>query len=374
MNFDKSTKNFSFIAIARFLGSGSQAIFYLIFAFLLDPEMFGELSYLIAIAGTASIISRFGLNQTVTVFQAKNEHDISNQINVLAVLTTSIAAIILIPINIYAAILSLSISFFPMEQYNLLGKHQYKRFMRNSIVRSAILITIPIGLYYLWDLPGILIGMSISYYIFSFDYLKLLRRKVFGFKGIKNNFHVILHNFGVDLSTNLPRRIDKLFIVPILGFSNVGLYHFNLQILLGLELIPIAIHSFLLSEESGGKQHKKIEYAIICFAIGISILAIIVSPYIIPEIFPKYSSGIKSLQIMILTIIPLSIVAIYNAKLQAMESTRVGFAAICRLGVLIGLILTIGNWYGLNGLSLAVLISVIIHAVFLVIIYGKVKT
>ena len=373
MNFDKSAKNFSFVAIARFVGSGSQAIFYLIFAAFLEPEIFGEMSYLIALAGTASIIARFGLNQSVTVYQAKNENNIVNQLNVLAVITTSIAAIILIPINIFAAFLSLSISFFPMEQYNLLGKHEYKRFMRNSIFRSILLITIPVGLFYLWELPGILIGMAISYYIFSYDYLRLLKRKISSFHAIKSNYKVILHNFGVDLSTNLPRRIDKLFIVPILGFSYTGLYQFNLQILLGLELIPIAIHSFLLSEESRGQQHKRIEYFIIILAISISLVAILLIPVIIPELFPKYIEGIPSLQIMVLTIIPLSLISIYNAKLQARESTKVGYAAIARLGVLIGLIVTIGNFYGLNGLSLSVLFSAIAHAIFLVILYHKNK-
>ena len=48
-------------------------------------------------------------------------------------------------------------------------------------------------------------------------------------------------------------------IAPLLGFTSLGIYQFNIQILFGLELIPIAIHSFLLSEESSGKKHKKID-------------------------------------------------------------------------------------------------------------------
>lgn len=371
MTLNKSGKNFSFVALGRFVGSGSQALFYLIFASLLEPERFGEISYLIALASTFSIIFRFGLNQSVTVFQAKNEKNIVNQINLLALITTSAAAIILIPINIFAAFISLSISFFPMAQYNLLGKHNYKRFMVNSIARSIFLITIPIGLYFLWDLEGILLGMAISYFIFSFDYLKLLSKKLNSFVDLKKNFKVILHNFGVDLSINLPRRIDKIFIAPILGFTYVGLYQFNLQILVGLELVPIAIHSFLLSEESSGKKHKKIEYLIIMISIALVLLVILISPIIIPEIFPKYSEGIESLQIIVLTIIPLSILAILNAKLQAKKSTKVGFSAIIRLGVLLVLIVSIGNWFGLIGLSFSVLISATAHAIFLIILYYK---
>ena len=136
MKFDKSSQNFSFVALGRLAGSGSQAIFYFIFAFFLEPELYGEMSYLIALAGTFSIISRFGLNQTVTVYQAKNENSIVNQINVLSLLTTSVAAIILLPINIFAAFLALSLSFFPMNQYNFLGQKNYKKFSTNICKKS----------------------------------------------------------------------------------------------------------------------------------------------------------------------------------------------------------------------------------------------
>ena len=79
----------------RIISSGLQALFYLIFAAMLDPSSYGNLSYIIAIAGTFSIISRFGLNQTVTIYQAKQESILSNNLNVLSVITTVTASLIL---------------------------------------------------------------------------------------------------------------------------------------------------------------------------------------------------------------------------------------------------------------------------------------
>lgn len=64
-------KSFSFVVVGRVVAAGLQGIFYIVFALILQPEQYGEMSYIIAIAVSASVISRFGLPFTVTVYQAK---------------------------------------------------------------------------------------------------------------------------------------------------------------------------------------------------------------------------------------------------------------------------------------------------------------
>jgi len=49
------------------------AAFFLIFASLLEPTDYGEMGYLIALAGTFSTVSRFGLGQSLMVYLAKGE-------------------------------------------------------------------------------------------------------------------------------------------------------------------------------------------------------------------------------------------------------------------------------------------------------------
>lgn len=182
------------------------------------------------------------------------------------------------------------------------------------------------------------------------------------------------HNFGVDVSTNLVRYVDKLLIVPILGFTTTGLYQFNIQILFGLEIIQLALHGFLLSEESSGKNHKKIQLIVIFVSVIIVIVGIILSPIIIETFFIKYVDGISSLQIVIIALIPLSFSAILNAKLQSMESKKIGYSAFVRIGSLLILIPIFGQNYGLNGLSLAYLMSAIFYVIFLVILFQKNKS
>ena len=78
--------NFMLVSSGRVISSALQAIFYIIFAILLSPEEYGNLSYLIAIAGVASIISRFGLTHSIVIFQAKSDYSTVNQINLLVLI------------------------------------------------------------------------------------------------------------------------------------------------------------------------------------------------------------------------------------------------------------------------------------------------
>ena len=371
MKLTNSAKHFTFISVGRIVGAGLHGIFYLLFASVLNPTLYGELIFLIALAETFSIVSRFGLNHTITIFQAKNDNLMVQQVNLIAFLFTSIAAVILIPINLFVAILTLSMSFFVMAQHNLLGKRKFKKFMFISLLQGSLVLTITIFMYFLLDINGILIGMLISNFLCSLAYWRSLSRITLSFNKIKENLKVLIHNFGVDLSTNLSRRIDKLLIVPILGFTTVGIFQFNTQILFGLELIPLALHSFLLAEESSGVKHKKLIYLIILLSIGITISLLIFAPLFVNQFFPDYSSGIFSLQILSLALVPLTISAVYSAKLQSIKSTKVGFGAIIRIGSLILFIPTLGYWLEMVGLSIAILISAISHVIFLVIIYHK---
>ena len=372
MNDKKSLRNISFVTIGNVVSTGLQAIFYLAIATILEPELFGEMSYLIAIAGTFSLFSRFGLNQSVTVYQAKKNVTLSNQINVLAAITSGAASIVLLFINEYAAILCLGLSFFIMNQHNIWGLKKYKRGMFYAITRALLILAVSIPLFYVFEIPGILIGLAISNFIASFDFMKSLR-KIQSFNLVKQNFNVIFHNFGVDVSTNLPRIVDKVLIAPLFGFFFVGIYQFNMQILFGLEILPIVLHIFLLSEESSGKVHKKLISLVVIGTVLLTIISIFLAPIVIESWFPKFSEGIFPLQILIISLIPLSFTAIFSAKLQAKESTKVGLTAIIRIGSLLGLITLLGNLYGLLGLSIAVLLSICVNTIFLGILYYKEK-
>jgi len=209
--------------------------------------------------------------------------------------------------------------------------------------------------------------MAISNLIGSIPLFKMFKIK--SFFELKNHIKVLIHNFGVEAATSLPRMVDKLFIVPLYGFFVTGIYQFNMQILFALEILPISLHFFLLPEESSGATNRKLSYLVILGSALMAFTAIILAPFFVNEFFPKYSEGIFSLQILVLSIIPLSISSVFLAKLQAKESTRIGLAAPVRIVTLFALIALLGELYGLVGLSIAVLSSIITYTIFLYFLY-----
>jgi len=369
-----SFKNFSYIAMGRILPSALLAIFFLIFATILGPTEYGEMGYLVALAGTFSVVSRFGLPQTVVVYLAKENKILSHQLNLLAVISSSVASGILLFINEYAAFLCLAFSFFFLYQHNLLGEKKYQRFLKSAIFQNSLTFVIPFPLYFVLGLPGILLGMAIGNIISSVWLANSLSFKVKSFGLIKNNYKVLINNFGIDSSMNLVRMADRLLVGTLFGFLFTGIYIFNMQILIGLEIISRVLYLFLLSEESSGKKHKNISYVVVLVSILIAIATIIFGPVVIEQFFPNYSDGVIALQIIIISLIPVSISSIITAKMQAAESTKVGYSAIVSISSLLILLGFLGNEFGLVGLSLAVVISSILNTIFLCFLYRNFQT
>ena len=173
-NNSDSIKNFSNVGIGRIITIVFQALFYLVIAALIDPETYGELIVILALAGTFSVVSLFGLNISTQVYRAKKNSEITNQITTLFIISTTIAALILLTINQIAAFLCIALSFFAMTQSNLLGLKQYKKYMIYSIIKSGTFFVIPILLYFVFDINGIIFGMAISNLIGSVPFFKYL--------------------------------------------------------------------------------------------------------------------------------------------------------------------------------------------------------
>ena len=370
MSEENSIKNFSYIGIGRSSGIALQAIFYLVFAALLGPGKYGELSVLVALAGTFSIASRFGMNISLQVFQAKKQSKVSEQIKSLFIITTTAASLILLIIDVNASILCASLSFFVMTQQNLLGLSQYKKFMVYTILKSGLFFIIPFLLYFVLDLPGIILGMSFANFVASIPFFKNL--KIVSFSALKVFRKTLFQNFLFDIS-QFVFTVDKLLISFLFGFFIVGIYQFNLQILFGLGVIPQILVSYLISEEAKGSTHRKINILAILASIIITIISILLTPFFVTEYFPKYSDGILSLQILTLTLVPSTIFVIASSKLIARESTKIGFVSLFNVVILLGSIAVLGTNFGLIGLSLAVLISSIIITCLTFYLYRQIK-
>jgi len=364
-SFD-SLKNFSFIGIGRIVTIALTALFYLLFAKILQPEIYGELSLILAIAGTFSTVSILGLNLSIQVYRAKNESQISEQIITLFLILTSVASVILLAFDPIAAVLCVGMSLFTMSQGHLFGLKEYKKSMLYAIVKSGTFFIIPILLYFVFEIPGIVLGMAISNFLGGIPMYSSLKIK--SLRGMKN-FKIIFHNFGLTLGVHLPSVVDKLIIAPLFGFFIVGVYQFNFQVFIALSVLPGILYGYLISEESSGIGHRKLSNLAIIVSIILVIIVFFLAPILVPIFYPKYVDGIESLQIVAIAIVPQTVSAIFGSKLLAKESTKIGYSAIVQIGSLLLLIVLLGNLYGLVGLALAVLISQAANTLFLYLLY-----
>ena len=82
------------IGIGDLLGSGLSALFWFYIAAVLTPESYGEIHYLISIAGIAQLLSLVGNSSALTVYSAKNIN-IQSTLYILSIVPTIISSIII---------------------------------------------------------------------------------------------------------------------------------------------------------------------------------------------------------------------------------------------------------------------------------------
>ena len=68
-----SFNNFSYVAIGRIIKSAILAIFFLIFATILEPNDFGKFGYLVALAVSFSVVSRFWASSNSSCLYCKRK-------------------------------------------------------------------------------------------------------------------------------------------------------------------------------------------------------------------------------------------------------------------------------------------------------------
>jgi O-antigen/teichoic acid export membrane protein len=275
---------------------------------------------------------------------------------------------VLLFIEPLAAALCASMSLFFMYQQKLMGSRLYKKFMLNSILKSSTFLVFPLLLFFIFEIPGILLGMIISNFVSSIPLYSTIKLKI-SFSGLQKYYKILIHNFAADVSGSLSLMIDKLLIASLFGFFIVGIYQFNTQILIALGTLPGILGSYLISEMAHGSNHKVISLLTFLLSVMITVVGIVTAPFFINTLFPGYSEGIFSLQILLITIIPQTIGTIFGSSLLAKGSTKLGFIAIIKIGSLLPLFVYFGNIFGLVGLSLAFLISIILSTLVTYFVY-----
>ena len=357
------------IGITDISSKGISAVFWFYVASIIGPETYGEITYFLSIATIASTISLLGSANTLIVYTAKNVK-IQPVLYLLTLVSGSVSSVVvfLIFYNIGTSFLILGYIIFGLVTSELLGHKLYTSYSRLVITQKILMVCLAIGLYYLVGVQGIIPGIAISFAPYITGVIKGFRKSKVDFALVKERFNFLINSYIQTLSGALSSSVDKLVIAPLFGFALLGNYSLGLQFLALLQLVPQVVGKYTLPQYSSGNENRKLKKIIILFSIGLAALGFTIGPFAMSLIFPKFMEVEDVIRIVSISIIPTTIVIIYESKFFGTEKSRnIFFNSIIWTGTQILGIIVLGASYGINGITASLLLGASASAVYVII-------
>ena len=141
----KENKGIFSIGFGESAGKFISAIFWFLLAGILGPEKYGEIHYLLAIAGMAQIFALIATSQTMTVYTAKNVK-IESTLILISMIAGSLAFIVIVVNFLMTDVAFLVLAFIIFELSNgiLLGRRQYSVYSKYFLLQKILLFILVI--------------------------------------------------------------------------------------------------------------------------------------------------------------------------------------------------------------------------------------
>jgi O-antigen/teichoic acid export membrane protein len=369
----KLLQNFGPVITAEMISGFLGGIFWLIIASFLAVKDFGELQFWINISGMAVGITLIANNNSMLVYEVK-KIDLRATLFLISFLIAGIISLILFIIYSRMDIIFLTLGMMIGEMMIgiILGKKLFKKYFFYIVLQKILMVILGIVFYYYFGISGIIYGIALSYVPLSEVIFKGFKESKIDFSLFKSNFGFIINNYWTRVILFSRKHLDKIIIVPILGFDALGEYALAFQIYMVMILFSSISFKFLLVNDSSGITSKKLQGIVLFTSIIISMIGIIIVPKIIPIFFPKFIEVISIIPILSVAVIPNSLAVIFTSKFLANEKSKIPLiGTIIQVGAYLSLVITLGSIYGLIGMSFGFLISSIFYALFLIIMYKK---
>ena len=372
-NFLSSFKDLSAVGVANIIPTAIGGLFWFYVATLVQVEEYGEIHYLLAIAGIAGIISMLGAGSSVTVLTAKGEN-ILPTISFFAILSSIISSIVLYIVldDLGTSIYVVGLVIFGIITAELLGSKMYTKYAKFVIFQRVLMVGLAILFYNLFGYQGIILGIALSFFPLSFQLYHSLKDKKFKINDIKIRKKFLFNNYVLELSRTFSGSTDKLIIAPLFGFVLLGNYQLGIQLLALLTLIPTIVYQYTLPRNSTGEYDIKLKQLTILVSIIIAIISFFVSPILINTFFPKFLDAVEVVKIISFVIIPITINLMYISEfLSNLQSKTVLIGSGIFLAVQIPGIIIFGEFLGIIGVALGLLLGNSVESVYLFIMKRK---
>ena len=357
------------IGFADIVGSAISGLFWLYIASQVNPDVFGELIYFISIAGLAQLVSLIGSSNALTVYTAKNVK-IQSTLFLISLLATaiSLATITIFYNRIDAGLLAVGFVLFSLVNSVILGNKLFVKYSKLVLSQKILTLILGLGLYFVFDVYGIIYGLALSYIPHLVIFVKEFSRTKIDFTLLKTRRGFIINNYVMNLTAGLGGTVDKLIIAPVLGFALLGNYSLAAQMLTMMMMFSAVVYKYLLPLDASGESNKKIRQIALVISIIIAILGVTILPNVIDWLFPKFIDAKDAIQIMSLGVVPGTISILYGSKFLGMEKSKiVMIPKLVSLGIVIGGFLYFGPIYGTVGLAWVIVTALTWESIFLFI-------
>ncbi len=360
------TRDLQYVGTANIVTKAIAGLFWFYVATLMAVEAYGEISYFIAIATMATRLSLFGSSQTIIVYTAK-KIAIQPPVFFITLILGTISFIVLYFIfnDFTVSIYAIGALIFDLGIASLLGARLYKNYLYYFITQKILAVILALGLFFILGPNGIILGIGLSF-------LVLIPRIVKGFSNTKLDFSIMRTKFGfminsysMSIEKIFSGQIDKIIIVPLLGFVALGNFHLGFQFLGLLLILPTIVYTYTLPRDASGIPTKRLKIIMIICSVIFAILGILIAPIILPVFFPKFEEVVEVIQILSIYIIPNSISTAFVSHYLGKEKSKVVLIGqSISVGIYLLGILTLGEIYGINGVAISFVISGIVQTTY----------
>lgn len=370
INNDISTIGITDIASSA-IGYG----FWFYIALTVSVEEYGQVNYFVALGGMVSGLCMIGSYNSIVVLLAKGIKVHTSLISLSLILGICSAIVFSIITNsielgfliIGYIVMNLSIS-------EITGRKQFQNYFKYTILFKISFVILAIILFQIMGFKGIILGIAASSLIFFFHIGKIIFTEKIDFKILWYEKKFIVTNFITSSFDAVSGNLDKIIIIPILGFISLGNYQFGLQIAGLLMLLPTIAFKYTLPTDSQGLSSKKIKQTIIGIVILFTIIFIIIVPTAIQAIIPKYVQATLVIQIAALSAIPSTINYMILSHYLGKQKNNITLThSIIYATTLITFIVVLGNLFLDVGLATAFTLSHCSVSVYYINIYLRTR-
>ena len=363
------------IGFSDVISGGISSLFWLYLATLLDVESYGKIFYLLAIVSVASTISLIGSRNTLSVYIPKNIQ-LQSAVYFIVVIFGTVSTLIIFSLyrDLGLSLYVIGAVIFGSSTSEILAKKLYMVYSKYLITQKIISVGLSLGLYHWIGVDGVILGIALSFFVYVPIIIKTFKTSKINFSLLRPRFGFLLNSYAIDIISTLGKQADKLVIVPLLGLTLLGNYQLGIQFISVFQLLPMIVLKYTLPHDASGNANKNLKITTILISICFTVLIIILAPIIITFFFQKFIYVIEVIQILSLSLIPLTINTIYTSKFFASENSKIILIDVTLyLSSFLLSVLIIGNMWGIAGIAIAYVISSIVPIIYLIVMDQKNK-